>query len=96
MEQFVLVPQHPYEQKFQLEVKNLDTFEQKPVSVPTNLNPKYKEINTRTRSFKNESLVDKIFKSRRVRLSLTDTILLDGRDRSSSRRLYFCIEKKER
>ena len=35
MEQFVLIPQHLYEQKFQLKVKKLDTFEQTPVSVPT-------------------------------------------------------------
>ena len=31
MEQFDLIPQHIYEQKFKFEVKKLDLFEQKPV-----------------------------------------------------------------
>ena len=75
MEQFVLNPRHLYEQKC-----NLDTFGQKPVSVPTHFNPNYKEINARTRVSKNESIVDQILSSPRVKLSLTDTILLDGRD----------------
>ena len=80
MEQFVLIPQHLYEQKLKLEVKKLDTFEQKPVSVPTHLNPNYKEIIKKTRPLKNESIVDQILNSPRVKLSLNDTILLDGRD----------------
>ena len=80
MEQFVLNPQHLYEQKCNLKVKNLDTFAQKPVSVPTHFNPNYKEINARTGVSKNESIVDQILSSPRVKLSLTDTILLDGRD----------------
>ena len=80
MQQFVLIPQHLYEQKFKLEVKKLDTFEQKPLSVPTHLNSNYKEISNKTRSLKNESIVDQILNSPRVKLSLNDTILLDGRD----------------
>ena len=80
MEQFVLIPRHLYEQKFKLEIKKLDTFEQKPVSVPTHLNPNYKEISNKSRSFKNESIVDQILNSPRVKLSLNDNILLDGRD----------------
>ena len=80
MEQFVLIPQHLYAQKFKLEVKKLDTFEQKPVSVPTHLNPIYKEISNKTRSLKNESILDQILISRRVKQSLNNTILLDGRD----------------
>ena len=96
MEQFVLIPQHLYEQKFKLEVKKLDTFEQKPVSVPTHLNPNYKEISNKTRSLKNESIVDQILNSPRVKLSLNDTILLDGRDTEKAFADFFCIEKKER
>ena len=80
MEQFVLIPQHLYGQKFKLDVEKLDTFEQKPVSVPTHLNPNYKETSNKTRSLKNESIVDQILNSPRVKLSLNDTILLDGRD----------------
>ena len=75
-----MIPQHLYEQKFKLEVKKLDTFEQKPVSVPTHLNPNYKEISNKTRSLKNETIVNQMLNSPRVNLSLHDTILLDGRD----------------
>ena len=78
MEEFVLIPQHLYEQKFKLEVIKLDTFEQKPVSVQTHLNPNYKENINKTRSLNNESIVDQILNSPRVKLSLNDTILLDG------------------
>ena len=80
MEQFVMILQRLYEQKFKLEVKKLDTFEQKPVSVPRKLNPNYKEFSIRTRSLKNDSVVDQILNSPRVKLSLTGTIYLDGRD----------------
>ena len=80
MEQFVLIPQHLCEQKLKLEVKKLVSFEQRPVSVPTHLNPNYKEISHKTRSLKNESIVDQILNSPRVKLPLNDTIFLDGRD----------------
>ena len=58
----------------------MDTFEQKLNSVPTHLNPNYKEISNKSRSLKNESIVDQILNSLRVKLYLTDKILLDGRD----------------
>ena len=80
MEQFVLIPQHLCEQKLKLEVKKMVSFEQKPVCVPTHLNPNYKEISQKTRSLKNKSIVDQILNSPRVKLSLKDTILLDRRD----------------
>ena len=75
-----MIPQHLYEQKFKLEVKKLDTFEQKPYSVPPHLSHIYKEIIHKTKSLKNESFVDPILNYLRVKLSLNDTILLDGRD----------------
>ena len=58
----------------------MDTFELKPVSIPTQLNPNYKKIRKKTRSLKNESIEDQILNSPQVKLSLNDTILLDGRD----------------
>ena len=80
MKPFVLIPQHLYELKFKLEVKKLDTFEQKPISVPTHLNPNCKKNSSKTRSLKNDSIVDQILNSPRVKLPLNDKILLDGRD----------------
>ena len=95
MEQFVLIHQHLYEQIFKLEVEKLDTFEQKPVSVPTHLNPNYKEISNKTRSLKNESIVDQILNSPRVKLSLNDTILLDGRDTEVAFADFISASKKK-
>ena len=98
MEQFVLISQHLYEQKFKLEVKKLETFEQKPVSVPTHLNPNYKEISNKTRSLKNESIVDQILNSPRVKLAISQrhNFIRWKRYRSSFCRFNFCIKKKER
>ena len=58
----------------------MDPFEQKPVSVPTHFNRDYKEISNRTRTKKNESIVEQILNLPRVKLPLVDTILSDGRD----------------
>ena len=77
MEQFVLIPQQLYEQKFNLSVYKLDKSEEK---VPQNLDSLHKDITTNTKSFKNESVVDQILKCPRIKLSLSDSILLDGRD----------------
>ena len=93
MEQFVLILQHLYEQKFKLGVKKLDTFEQKPVSVPTHLNPNYKEISNKTRSLKNDSFVNQILNSPRVKLSLNDT--RDGRDTEVAfAEFFFALKRK--
>ena len=93
MERFVLIPQHLYKQKFKFGVKKLDTFEQKPVSVPTHLNPNNKKIDNKTRSLKNESSVDEILYSPR------QNFFRWKRYRSSFRRFFFEIfeiKKKER
>ena len=95
MAQFVLIRQHLYEQKFKLEVKKLDTFKQKPVSVPTHLSPNYKEISHRTSSLKDESFVNPILNSPQVKLSLNDTISLDGRDTEIAfADLIFALKRK--
>ena len=80
MEQFVLIPQQLYEQKFNLNVYKLDKSEEKVNFVPQNLDSHKKDITTNTKSFKNESVVDQIPKCPRIKLSLSDSILLDGRD----------------
>ena len=80
MEQFVLIPQQLYEQKFKLKVYKLDKSEEKVNFVPQNLDPLHKEFSTNTKSFKNESVVDQILKCPRIKLSLSDSILMDGRD----------------
>ena len=80
MEQFVLIPQQLYEQKFKLHVYKLDKSDEKVNFVPQNLDSLHKVITTNTKSFKNESVVDQILKCPRIKLSLSDSILLDGRD----------------
>ena len=80
MEQLVLIPQQLYAQKFKLNVYKLDKSEEKVNFVPQNLDSFHKDITTNTKSFKNESVVDQILKCSRIKLSLSDSILLDGRD----------------
>ena len=75
MEQFVLIPQQLYEQKFKLNVYKLDKSEEKVNFVPQNLDSPHKDIITNTKSFKNESVVDQILKCPRIKLSLSDSIL---------------------
>ena len=84
MEQFVLIPQQFYEQKFKLSVYKLDKSEEKFNFVPQNLYSLHKDITTNLKSFKNESVVDQILECPRIKLSLSDSILLDGRDTKSA------------
>ena len=72
----------------------MDVFNQEPVFVQTHLQPKYKEINNRTRSLKKKSNVDQILNSPRVKLSLSETILLDGRDTEVAFAVFFALKKK--
>ena len=76
MEQFVLIPQQLYEQKFKLNVYKLDESEEKINFVPQKLDSLHKDITITTKSFKNESVVDQILKFPRFKLSLSDSILL--------------------
>ena len=97
MEQFVLIPQLLYEQKFNLNVYKLDKSEEKVKFVPQNLDSLHKDITTHSKSFKNESVVDQILKCPRIKLSLSDYILLDGRDTNVAfKKLFFLrIEEKK-
>ena len=79
MELFVLIPRQLYEQKFKLNVYKLDKSEEKANFVPQNLDSLHKDITTNTKSFKTESVGDQIVKCPRIKLSLSDSILLDGR-----------------
>ena len=80
MEQFVLIPQQLYEQKFKLNVYKLDKSEEKINFIPQNLDSLHKDITTTTKSFENESVVDQMLKCPQIKLFLSDSILLDGRD----------------
>ena len=74
MEQFVLIPRYLYEEKFRLD-KPEKVIEPQVVQ-DQNLEPVYSEINSRLKS-KNNSLVDKILASPRIKLSTSNTILMD-------------------
>ena len=80
MEQFVLIPQQLYEQKSKLKVYKLAKSDEKVNFAPQKVDPLHKEIRNKTKSYKNESVVDQILKCSRIKLSLSDSILLDGRD----------------
>ena len=80
MDQFVLIPQQLYDQKIRLSPQRLDKYNEKQDSVPKNLETVYRKVNAKTKSSSNESLINEILNSPRIKLSLSDSILLDGRD----------------
>ena len=73
-------PQQLYEQNFKLNVYKLDKSEEEVNFIPQNSDSLRKDITTNTKSFKNESDVDQLLKCPQIKLSLSDSILLDGRD----------------
>ena len=80
MDQFVLIPQQLYDQKIRLSLPRLDKYNEKQDSVPKNLETVYRKVNAETKSSSNESLINEILNSPRIKLSLSDSILLDVRD----------------
>ena len=44
------------------------------------MNSKYKKISNRTRSIRNESIINQVLNLQQIELSPTETLLLDGRD----------------
>ena len=95
MEQFVLIPQQLYEQKLKLNVHKLDKSEEKVNFLPQNIDSLHKEIITNTKSFKNESVVDQILKCPRIKLSLSDSILLVERDTNVAFTNFFYALKRK-
>ena len=52
------------------------------IRLQKNLETNYKKVNVKTKSSSNESLINEILSSPRIKLSLSDSILLDGRDKN--------------
>ena len=80
MDQFVLIPQQLYDQKISLSPQRMYKYNKKQDSVPKNLKNFYRKVDAKTKSSSNESLINEILNSPRTKLSLSDSILLDGRD----------------
>ena len=80
MDQFVLIPQQLCDQKIRLSPQRWDKYNEKQYSVPKNLETVYRKVNAKTKSSSNEPLIIEILNSPRIKLSLSDSILLDGRD----------------
>ena len=80
MDQFDLIPQQLYNQKIRLSPQRLDKYNEKQDSVSKNLETVYRKVNAKTKCSSNESLINEILNSPRIKLSLSDSILLDGRD----------------
>ena len=80
MVQFVLIPQQLYDQKIRLSPQRLDKYNENQDSDPKNLETVYRKVNAKTKSSSNESLINEILNSPRIKLSLSDSILLDGTD----------------
>ena len=58
----------------------MDKYNEKQDSVPKNLDTVYIKVNAKTKSSSNESLINEILISPRIKLSLSDSFLLDERD----------------
>ena len=84
MDQFALIPQQLFDQKIRLSPQRLDKYNEKQDSVPKNLETVYRKVNAKTKSSSKESLINEILNSPRIQLSLSDSILLDGRDTNVS------------
>lgn len=85
MEQFVLIPLSLYNEKIVSNSVTLPKTEKSAVTVDEPIQDSvYAQVNSVLKSGKNNSLVDSILSSPRLRLSSSDTILLDGRDTNVS------------
>ena len=82
MDQFVLIPQQLYEQKIKFSHRRLDKYNEKQQLVPKYLETVYKKVNAKTKSSSNESIINVILSSPSIKLSLSDSVLLDGGDTS--------------
>ena len=94
MDQFVLIPQQLYDQKIRLSPQRLDKHNEKQDSVPKNLETVNRKVNAKTKSSSNESLINEILNSPRIKLSLSDSTLLDGRDTNVAFVDFVCAPKK--
>ena len=75
-----ILTQQLYKQKFNINVHKLDQSEEIVNIVRQNLDPLHKDITSNTKSIKNESVVDQKLKCPRIKLSLSESFLLDERD----------------
>ena len=94
MDQFVLIPQQLYVQKIRLLHQRLDEYNEKQDSVPKNLDTVDRKVNAKTKSSSNESLINEILNSPRIKLSLSDSIFF-RRKRYKRCICRFCIRSEE-
>ena len=80
MEQFVLVPLSVYDEKIRPSKKIWDIKPKTEEKAPIDPTPIYKSVNRQLKSKSGTSIVDQILESPRIKLSNSDTIILDGRD----------------
>ena len=74
MDHFVLIPQQLYDQKIRSSPQRLDKYNEKQDTVPKKLETVYRKVNGETKSSSNESLINEILNSPRIKLSLSDSI----------------------
>lgn len=84
MEQFVLIPQSLYEEKFSQLPKKLDPIDSNVEKIPQidspNLESIYAQVNHNLKTNNTKKLIDNILQSPRIKLSATNQILLDNRE----------------
>ena len=94
MEQFVLVPYSVYQSQSTLPRKQkLEQKQETEEIVPKNFDYVYSAVNARLKTSNNKHIIDLILNSPRIKLSQSDSIILDYRDTKESIVDFVCTLK---
>ena len=96
MDQIVLIPYSIYQSQSTLPKKTkLEQKQEKEKIVPKNFDSTYSAVNAKLKTSNNKHLIDLILNSPRIRLSLSENIILDNRDTKESIVDFVCALKRK-
>ena len=96
MEPFVLIPYSVYQSQSTLPRKqNLEKQQEKEEIVPKNFDCVYSAVNARLKTSNSKHIIDLILSSPRIKLSQSDTSILDSRDTKKSIVDFVCALKRK-
>ena len=95
MDQFVLIPYSNYQSQSTLPKKNLEQQQEKEEIVPKDFNSIYSAVNANLKTINSKHLIDLILNSPRIRLSQSEKIKLDNRDKKEPIVNFVCAPKRK-
>ena len=96
MDHFVLIPYSIYQSQSTLPKKSkLEQKQEKEEIVPKNFVSIYSAVNAKLKKSNNKHLIDLILNSPRIRLSQSESIILDNRDTKESIVDFMCALKRK-